>query len=423
MAGSLLILVFVIGYAAIALEHITRINKSAVALITGVICWAVYIISEPGISHVNKELTRHLGEMSGILFFLLSAMTIVELIDSHDGFSIITDRLTVKRKRLLVLIISFVTFFMSAVLDNLTTAIVVMSFLRKLVRDKDERLYLTGLVIIAANAGGAWSPIGDVTTTMLWIGGQVTAFNIILKLFLPGLICMIVPMIIVMARIKGNVEKVEKTDRKTEQVSGKHQLIVLISGSLALISVPVIKTITGLPPYMAILFSLGIIWILNEALHGSLDKAERSRLSVVHALRKIDVPTILFFLGILLAVSALQSAGVLLKFAAMIRSIGNETRMAMVTGLFSSVVDNVPLVSAVQGMFSLSQYPPDHYFWEFLAFTSGTGGSALVIGSAAGVAAMGIEKINFVWYLKKISWLALLGYFSGSLFYVFQSSI
>jgi len=423
--GSIIILIFVIGYAAIAFEHKINLNKAASALITGVLCWVVYISFMPDKHLINEQLTEHLGELSGVLFFLLSAMTIVELIDSHDGFDVITERITQKNKKSLIWIVGFITFFMSAVLDNLTTTIVLISLLRKLIKNDEDRLYFVGIVVIAANAGGAWSPIGDVTTTMLWIGGQISAFTIVTKLILPSLFCLIVPLIIVSFKMKGKVERNEsRKSNKNSSLTRAHQKIVLFSGIAVLVSVPVFKTFTHLPPYMGILLGLGVIWIITEILHGSKDDEEKRHLTVVSALRKIDTSTILFFLGILIAISALQSAGMLTNLAHfMTASIGNESIIVILIGLLSSIIDNVPLVAAAQGMYDLVQYPQDHYFWEFLAYCAGTGGSALIIGSAAGVAAMGMEKINFFWYLKKISWLALIGFFSGAFVYIIQDII
>ncbi len=421
----LLLAVFMTGYAFIAMEHTIKINKAATALITGVLCWIVYVIFNHGNNLINEQLAEHLGQMSGVLFFLLSAMTIVELIDSHDGFNIITSKISQTRKRTLIWIVGFITFFLSAILDNLTTTIVMISLLRKLIKDENDRLYFVGLVVIAANAGGAWSPIGDVTTTMLWIGGQITAFRIIVKLILPSLFCLVVPLIFITFRLKGNVERTDSSaNKKVKSLSEKHQRIVLFSGVSVLILVPVFKTLTDLPPYMGILLGLGVLWILTEILHSSKEAEERYTLTVAHALKKIDTSTILFFLGILIAVAALQSTGILMTLAkALTKSIGHESIIVMSIGLLSSVIDNVPLVAAAQGMYDLTQYPADHYFWEFLAYCAGTGGSALIIGSAAGVAAMGMENVNFFWYLKKISWLALIGFFSGSAIYILQDLI
>jgi Na+/H+ antiporter NhaD/arsenite permease-like protein len=423
--SELIITIFILGYIAIALEHQIKLNKAASALITGVLCWVIYIVSIPDKQLINGQLTEHLGELSGILFFLLSAMTIVELIDSHDGFNIITDKITQTNKRSLIWVVGFITFFLSAILDNLTTTIVMVSLLRKLIKDDNDRLFFVGTVVIAANAGGAWSPIGDVTTTMLWIGGQITAYKIIFKLIIPSLFCLIVPLIFISLKLKGMVERSENNiNTQITTLPEKHQKIVLFSGVSVLILVPVFKTLTNLPPYMGILLGLGILWIITEILHGSKDEAAKHHLSVVHALRKIDTSTILFFLGILIAISALQSTGILMNLAQfMTVSIGNESIIVISIGLLSSIVDNVPIVAAVQGMYDLTQYPTDHFFWEFLAYTAGTGGSALIIGSAAGVAAMGMEKINFFWYLKNISWLALIGFFSGAFIYLLQDLI
>lgn len=423
--SELIIITFVIGYAAIALEHKIKLNKAASALITGVLCWVIYVVFIPEKQLINEQLTGHLGELSGILFFLLSAMTIVELIDSHDGFNLITDRITQTNKKKLIWIVGFITFFLSAILDNLTTTIVMISLLRKLIKDDNDRLFFAGTVVIAANAGGAWSPIGDVTTTMLWIGGQITAYKIILKLIIPSLFCLIVPLIFISLKLKGNVEGAEtKKSTQIEPLPKKQQRIVLFSGVSVLILVPVFKTLTNLPPYMGILLGLGILWIITEILHGTKDEMDKQHLTVVHALRKIDTSTILFFLGILIAISALQSTGILMNLAQfMTVSIGNESIIVISIGLLSSIVDNVPIVAAVQGMYDLTQYPTDHFFWEFLAYCAGTGGSALIIGSAAGVAAMGMEKINFFWYLRNITWLALIGFFSGAFIYILQNLI
>jgi len=418
-----IIIVFIIGYAAIALEHGIGINKAASALVTGVLCWTIYIVASSNAHIVSEQLTEHLGELSGILFFLLGAMTIVELIDVHDGFNIITDRIHQTNKRKLLWIVSFITFFLSPVLDNLTTTIVMVSLIRKLMKEREDRLVFVGMVVIAANAGGAWSPIGDVTTTMLWIGGQITAANIIIQLILPSLVCLLVPLAVLSLQLKGNVARpeVNHTGNQLAELSKRQQFIVFFSGVLILILVPVFKTLTHLPPYMGILIGLGLLWIITEIMHGGKPEREKHHLSVSHALRKVDSPSILFFLGILLSIAALQSTGILSSVADwMATKIGNENIIAVSFGLLSSIVDNVPLVAAAQGMYSLEQYPTDHSFWEFLAYTTGTGGSALIIGSAAGVAAMGMEKINFFWYLKRITLLALLGFFSGAGVYILQ---
>lgn len=422
---TLIILIFVLGYIAIATEHSIKINKAASALVTGVLCWTVYILISPNKDLVSEELTMHLGELSGILFFLLGAMTIVELIDAHDGFDIITTRISQTDKRKLLWIIAFITFFLSAILDNLTTTIVIISLLRKLIKDDKDRLFFAGIVVVAANAGGAWSPIGDVTTTMLWIGGQITASNIIIKLILPSLFCLIIPLIYLSFKLKGKIERPVITTNSTNQkITQNQQSIVFFSGVLILCLVPVFKTVTHLPPYMGILIGLGILWIITEVIHGNKDEEDKHNLSVVHALRKIDTPSILFFLGILISIAALQSVGLLTNLAQWLTAtLHNDNIIVISIGLLSSIIDNVPLVAAAQGMYDLNQYPTDHYFWEFLAYCTGTGGSALIIGSAAGVAAMGMEKISFFWYLKKISLLALLGYFAGAIIYILQHQI
>ena len=422
---GILISIFILGYIAIAIEHSIKINKAASALVTGVLCWTVYTMFSPDKLLVTEDLTRHLGELSGILFFLLGAMTIVELIDAHDGFDIITTRLTQTSKLGLLWTIAFITFFLSAVLDNLTTTIVVISLLRKLIRDDQDRLFFAGIVVVAANAGGAWSPIGDVTTTMLWIGGQVTSANIIIKLILPSLVCLVVPLVFLSFRIKGTVERpLNDINPEHQPISQRQQFIVFLSGVLILILVPVFKTVTHLPPYMGILLGLGILWIITEIIHGKKDDDDKYTLSVVHALRKIDTPSILFFLGILVSIAALQSVGILAELSQWLTAkVHNINAIVLSIGLLSSVIDNVPLVAAAQGMYDLGQYPTDHYFWEFLAYCTGTGGSALIIGSAAGVAAMGMEKIHFLWYLKKISLLAIAGYLAGAVTYIIQYQI
>lgn len=418
-----IIITFILGYLAITLEHTIKINKAATALVTGVICWTIYITFQEDKHLVTEQLMEHLGEVSGILFFLLGAMTIVELIDAHDGFQVITDRIKTKSAVKLLWIVATVTFFLSAILDNLTTTIVIVSLLRKLIANKKQRLFFVGLTVIAANAGGAWSPLGDVTTTMLWIGGQITALNIIKELFLPSIFCLVIPLIIVSFKLKGNLEPTKKDPGQELKPAFERNLVFLLGVGI-LIFVPVFKTITHLPPFMAILLGLGLMWIITEILHHQRDTADKDFLTVAYALRKIDSPSILFFLGILMSISVLQSTGQLTELAKWLTvTIGNDTIIVTIIGLLSAVVDNVPLVAASQGMYGLHQYPTDSFFWEFLAYATGTGGSALIIGSAAGVAAMGMEKIDFFWYLKRISWLALIGYFSGIVVYLVQYNI
>lgn len=419
---TFVVIIFVIGYLAIAFEHTIRINKAATAILTGVLCWTVYALFSHDKQQVPSVLTEHLGEVAGILFFLLGAMTIVELIDAHDGFQLIIKRIQTTNKKKLVWLIALIAFFLSAVLDNLTTTIVMISLIRKLIDDKNEKWLMAGLIVIAANAGGAWSPIGDVTTTMLWMGGQVTALNIIIKTFIPSLVCLIVPTTIIAVQIKGNVTRPAALESNSViTTTARQQSTVFWVGIGCLLFVPVFKALTHLPPYMGILFGLGVMWVITEIIHNGKDEEEKGLLSVNHALRKIDTPSILFFLGILLSIAALQTTGILGNLAtSMTNAIGNIKIITILIGLLSAVVDNVPLVAAAQGMYGLEQYPTDHYFWEFLAYCAGTGGSCLIIGSAAGVAAMGIEKIDFIWYLKKIGWLALIGYLAGASVYLLQ---
>jgi Na+/H+ antiporter NhaD/arsenite permease-like protein len=421
----LLIIVFCAGYLVIALEHSVGVNKAATALVTGVLCWTTLSLYNQDHEQVNAALTGHLGELSGILFFLLGAMTIVELIDSHDGFNIITTRITQTNKRPLIWIICLLTFFLSAILDNLTTTIVMVSLLRKLIRNNEDRMLFAGMVVISANAGGAWSPIGDVTTTMLWIGGQITSKNTIVNLFLPSFLCMAVPLLALTVKLKGRTERPETGEKEgAAKLTSAQQTTVFLAGILILVLVPVFKTFTHLPPYMGILFGLGILWFITEILHGGMDEADKHALSVVYALRKIDTPSVLFFFGILVSVAALQTAGVLSELAAwMSGTLGDINLIGLSMGLLSAVVDNVPLVAAAQGMYSLTDYPTDHYFWQLLAYCTGTGGSALIIGSAAGVAAMGVERISFSWYFKRISLLALFGYLTGACAYILQHKI
>ncbi len=423
MISALIIIVFVLGYIAIAFEHPLKLNKAASALITGVLCWTIYILQSQSTHVVSEELLHHMGEIASILFFLLGAMTIVELIDSHDGFDIITQKIKTTNKATLLLIITAISFFLSSLLDNLTTAIVMTSLCSKILSEKEDRLWFAGMIIIAANAGGAWSPLGDVTTTMLWIGGQITAINIMKQLFLPSVVVCIIPALIISFRFKGKQIKPipASTCTPKEKRDGK---IILFTGIGFLIFVPVFKTLTHLPPFMGILLALGLMWLITTILHKSKADDIAERYNVASALQRIDSPSILFFLGILLAVSALQSFGILKDLAGFLSSaLKNDFLIGIALGLLSAVVDNVPLVAASQGMFELSTYPTDHPFWEFLALTTGTGGSAIIIGSAAGVAVMGIEQIEFMWYLKKISWLALLGLAAGIIVFFLQTQL
>ncbi len=415
--------VFILGYLLITMEHTVKVNKSAIALLTGGLGWTIYNLFSPDQMTINHQLSEHLGSIAEILLFLLGAMTIVELIDAHNGFEIITSRIQQTNKRKLSWTIGLITFFLSAVLDNLTTTIVVISMLKKLISDKNDRLVFASIVVIAANAGGAWTPMGDVTTTMLWIGGQVTTLPIILKLFLPSIVCLIVPLLGLSFQLNGKIEKPHKVELTDEyQVTSRQQSVVFLTGITALIMVPLFKYVTHLPPYMGILIGLGILWIITELMHSKKENKVRHSYSVAQALRKIDTATLLFFFGILMSVAFLQSAGILDHLSAWINEkTTNLTAQVLSLGFLSSIIDNVPLVSATQAMFSLELFPTDSYFWEFLAYSAGTGGSILIFGSAAGVAAMGMEKISFGWYLKKITVFALLGFLSGAYVYIIQN--
>ncbi|MFM9909664.1 MAG: sodium:proton antiporter NhaD [Chitinophagaceae bacterium] len=416
-------IIFGLGYLAIAFEHPLRLNKAASALITGVLCWTIYMIQSNSSSIVTEELLHHLGEIASILFFLLGAMTIVELIDSHNGFDIITQKITTTSKQKLLFILTSITFFLSALLDNLTTAIVMVSLTSKLLSEKEDRLWFASMVIIAANAGGAWSPLGDVTTTMLWIGGQITAVTIIKTLLIPSIIACAIPAMIIGYRFR-NKNFTLITNSTVPEVGKRDGRIILFTGIGLLVFVPVFKTITHLPPFMGVLLALGLMWILTTFLHKNKEPDNIKRLTVAGALQKIDTPSILFFLGILLSVASFQSSGGLeLLATTLTETFQNDYLIGITLGLSSSIVDNVPLVAAAQGMFDLSIYPTDHPFWEFLALTTGIGGSAIIIGSAAGVAVMGIENINFVWYLKNICWIVLIGFAAGILAFLAQQQL
>ena len=474
-----MVVIFVLGYTAIALEHPIKVDKAASALLTGTVLWGLYALNSTGIlgldlspawravqdisqdvmtfvypavdhtrfdrlwegftelsvSHfVVHDLEHHLVEIASILFFLLGAMTIVETVDQHQGFKIITDRIKTTNKVKLLWILSFLTFFMSATLDNLTTTIVMVALLRKLVDDKKTRWFFASMVVLAANAGGAWSPIGDVTTIMLWIGGQVTTANIIVYVFLPSMVTMIVPLVIVTFTVKGDVQRPVLDNGETREfVSAFERKLLLIMGVSALLFVPVFKTVTHLPPYMGMLFGLGVIWLTTEILHRNKPLEDKRQLTVISILRKVDIPTIFFFMGILTAVAALQSMGHLNVLAKVLdENLHDIYLINIIIGLLSAIVDNVPLVAGAMGMYPLvdagatgylADFVVDGQFWQFLAYCAGTGGSILIIGSAAGVAAMGLEKIDFIWYMKKISILALIGYLAGAAVYYFQMQI
>lgn len=423
--AALIVSIFIAGYLLIALEHFIRINKAATALITGVFCWTVYILFSENKATVNEQLLIHVGDVSGILFFLLGAMTIVELIDAHNGFDVLTRRIHTTSRRALLWIICITAFILSSILDNLTTTIVMVSLIRKLIPDRKDKLLFCGMVIIAANAGGAWSPIGDVSTTILWIGGQITTMGVIKHVLLPSIVCLLVPLIIVHFQLKGNVQAHPKQEipLSGRVIPERDTNIVFFLGLLFLLLVPLFKTLTHLPPFMGMLFGLAFMWVITERLNSERDTQDKHFLSVMYALRKIDTPSILFFLGILLSVAALQSIHILHAMAVWLESaFKNENLIVVSIGFLSSIVDNVPLVAAAKGMYGLEHYPTDDYFWHFIAYCAGTGGSLLIIGSAAGVAAMGMEKIEFFWYLRKIGWLALLGYLAGAAVFILQHS-
>ncbi len=470
---TLMTVVFVIGYILIAMEHKIGINKAATALILGMTLWVLYMFSgDSTISVVNAESFRHflagnsdvanmplakqcakfvsdfqivesLGEHAQIVLYLIGAMAIVELIDVHGGFMCVTERISTRSKRNLLWILSFITFFMSSILDNLTTAIVMTMLLRKMVSDRHERWIFAGMIIIAANSGGAWTPTGDVTTIMLWINENVTTSALITKLFLPSLLSMLVPLAIVSLMLgKGDVNY--STDRQesaiSAYVSNKERVAIFCIGVSALISIPIFKAITHLPPFMGVLLVLGIIWVYMEIMYNrkpDIPISRQYRLTAIFS--RIDLGTILFFMGILMAVSALQSAGILKEVSTYLdEEVHNVYVINTIVGMLSSIIDNVPLVAGAMGMYPMptheavalsgeaaymANFVQDGIFWQLLAYCAGVGGSILIIGSAAGVVVMGLEKITFAWYCKHISLLALLGYFSGIITYVVQNAI
>jgi Na+/H+ antiporter NhaD/arsenite permease-like protein len=416
--------IFAIGYLAIATEHLIKINKAATAMFTGVTIWTIFIVMSPDKHLVTEHLIASMGEFSGILFFLLGAMTIVELIDAHDGFNIITNKINVKTKRQLLWLICFVTFFLSAALDNLTTTIVMISLLSKFSLNREERLTFIGMVILAANSGGAWSPIGDVTTTMLWIGGTISSTGIIAQLIFPSLVCMIIPTIVASFMIKGNLDWDTKINDCKSTITTAESMIVLFVGIGGIIFVPAFKTLTHLPPFMGMLLALSALWFVTEFLHGKKCEEDKNKFSVATALQSIDISSILFFLGILICIASLEGVGVLHQLQITLdKYISNINLINFLIGILSAIVDNVPLVAGMMKTYTLDMYPVDHPFWIFLSYCAGTGGSILIIGSAAGVAAMGIAKIDFLWYLKKITPIAFLGYIAGAGAFLLQTMI
>ena len=422
---TLLVVIFVLAYGAIALEHPLKVNKTASALIGAGLLWTIYALSTGDHHLVNEQLGESLINIAQIVFFLMGAMTIVEVVDAHNGFDVITSRIRTTSLTSLLWLVGIVTFFLSSVLDNLTTTIVMISLMKKLLDKHDDRLFFAGIIVIAANAGGAWSPIGDVTTTMLWIGGQITTLAIMKGVFLASMINMIVPLAITSWFLKGKLVvspiKVEVNHGHRAQTTPFEQNFLFAMGLGILVCVPIFKTVTHLPPFMGILFGLGILWLAGELIHSKKDEEAKEHLTLVRALKQIDMSSIVFFIGILLAVATLEHTHILTGLAGWLTKIvGREDVIVTIIGLVSAIVDNVPLVAASMGMYSLAHYPTDSFLWEFMAYCAGTGGSILIIGSAAGIAAMGLEKIHFFWYVKRISGLALVGYFAGIAAYIIQ---
>ena len=434
------VLCFFIGYIIIVLEQPLKLDKSVPALLMGALTWALISVGNLEVLGVNHQVTpledgllHIMGKTAEILFFLLGAMTIVELVDLHKGFSPITSLVKTKDKKSLLWITSLIAFFLSAVLDNLTTTIVMVSILRKLVPKREERLFYVSLIIIAANAGGAWSPIGDVTTTMLWIGKKVSSFGLMQNLFLPSVISLVLPVFIasLLPIFKGKIENLTGQDNTLDTSKLLSSKTMLIAGLAGLIFVPIFKSVTHLPPYMGIMISLGIVWLISEYIHPEeeFNQENRHLYSVHKALSRIEISSIIFFLGILLAVGALESVvvqsstgekvGFLMSLANKLQElIPNQNMVIIFIGILSAVIDNVPLVAATMGMYPMDKFPMDSNLWHFIAYSAGTGGSMLVIGSAAGVAAMGMEKIDFIWYFKNISWLAFIGFIAGCLTFI-----
>ena len=428
-----MIILFALGYMCIALEHRIKIDKSATALAMFAVIWSVYALAS-GDADTGSKLLEHLGSTCETLVFLIGAMTIVDLIDRNGGFSIITDHITSRNKITLLWTLAFITFFMSAVLDNMTTTIIMIMMLRKLVPTLRDRWIYAGVIIIAANTGGAWSPIGDVTTIMLWMRGNVTAGSLILYLLVPCLVSMVTPVVMAMRKLRGGtlmLPQVEAATPLPRGVGKRFSRGVLCLGVAGLLFVPVFKSLTGLPPYVGMMFSLGVVWIVTEWIYGhrKLNISEDSKYRVSQIVKNIDMPTILFFLGILMSVAGLQTAGILSDTANLLdRSIHEVFTITSIIGVLSSVIDNVPLVAACIGMYPMPDvaaiaasadpayaqlFAPDGLFWLLLSYCAGVGGSILIIGSAAGVVAMGLEKIDFTWYLKNISLMAFLGYAAG----------
>lgn len=419
----LAVFIFVAGYLLVALEQPLRIHKSATALVLGGLLWTLVALLGLAGGELGSRLTEHLSSIAALVLFLMGAMAIVEVIDAHGGFEIITSLIATRSLRRLLWIIAFVAFLLSAVLDNLTTTIVMLTLTRRLVVSPRDRLFFAGIVVIAANAGGAFSPIGDVTTTMLWLGGQISPGSIVARLLLPSLVDLLLPLLVASFFVKGGAGRPRPPD-EGRPVSEGERATVLFLGLGCLIAVPLFKMLTGLPPYLGVMLGLGVVWVTTDSLHRDKGESSRQSLSLAHLLPEIDLSSILFFVGILLAVAALEVAGALGALERWLTAaIGDQTVIVWLMGLLSSVIDNVPLVSAAVNMYSLAQFPRDSLVWEFLAYCAGTGGSLLVIGSAAGVTAMGMERITFGWYAKRIAPLALLGYLGGAAVYLLETGM
>jgi len=436
--SNIIIVIFILGYLAIIFENKICVNKAATALFLGALSWSIIATQAFLVQNILNDLQIHLIAISELVFFLLGAMTIVEIIDAHDGFQLIAEKIKTQQPVLLIWKIAIITFFLSAILDNLTTAIVMVSIIKKLTEDKKAKWYLLGLVIIAANAGGAWSPIGDVTTTMLWMGGQVTSLNIMHQTFLASFICMAIPTGIISYKLRASkiiissnhlydsfknhiLEKNITKNSSSSKASFNERNLILFLGLFCFIAIPIFHFFTHLPPYLGMLFCLSIMWMTTELLHHQKTESEKDNLSAQQALQKIDVPSMLFFIGILLSVAALQVTGILSQIALSLdHYVQNVYILTGSIGLLSAVLDNIPLVAGVQNMYPLVQFPTNHIFWELLSYCAGTGGSCFIIGSAAGVMVMGLEKISFEWYLKNISWMALVGFVSGILMFMLQ---
>jgi Na+/H+ antiporter NhaD/arsenite permease-like protein len=413
--------IFVVTYTAIALEHPLGISKTATALLGAGLLWTIYAVTISDHALVSHQLDESVAATAQIVFFLIGAMTIVEVIDAHDGFEVITSRINTTSQVTLAWLVGFVSFVLSAILDNLTTTIVMVSLIQRLIARRDDRLLFASLIVIAANAGGAWTVIGDVTTTMLWIGGQVTPLKIMRALFLPSLVNLLVPLGFISLSLRGKTIAAPQRDHGLLAIDRFERNLMFYLGLGVLIAVPAFKTLTHLPPFMGVLIGLGIVWLVGEVIHRDKDEHVRRPLSLAHALTRIDMGSIVFFLGILLAVACLEHAGLLTMLARWLETtIGRQDVIVVVLGLLSAIVDNVPLVAATMGMYDLGHYPTDSFLWEFIAYCAGTGGSILIIGSAAGVAAMGLERIEFLWYARRIAGVALAGYLAGAVVYVAQ---